>query len=95
MTTKQISLIFALILLACMLVSNIKAQQDHGPSASGRYVLTEVEFLVVGQNGGQYSKAVFKIDTATGATWQYESIVTPDKDGKYFIGWVPLKDAGK
>jgi hypothetical protein len=97
MTAKQMTLtLIASVVIAGIIASGLRGQQDRTASNNGRYTLAQVEYIIIGQNGGEtVHRAVFKLDTATGATWEYTSYLRPDKNGKYLVGWTALNDVPK
>jgi hypothetical protein len=90
---KSITITLALALL---LIITLRADDAPKPAAgpTGRYTLCSA---IVNRQPGQPVASIFKIDTATGKTWRYESSIAMMTNGTMIgearaEGWVTVMD---
>lgn len=78
----------ARVMLTLLLVSCAAQAQESAPSrpttsAASRYQLFQGEYYFINLRGeGRWSKALFRIDTATGQVWIGEQIQSVDATGR-------------
>ena len=80
---------FALGALSVFAIRNSVAQPPM-PSPNPRFQITTGEFIAISQGRGLPQKATFRLDTATGNTSIYISMVATD--GTLMEGWEAVKE---
>ena len=88
MTTKQLALGFAVILLAGLATFRLGAQQETS-SPFQRYTLQQFDFQTQAPSARLAERAVFKIDTTTGRSWRFVSAI---KNGNLETYWDPIDE---
>jgi hypothetical protein len=84
-------MLIAVALLGLGIFWIASAQREASPQTNGRYVVAAVETDTIAPNGTTLPlHTAIKVDTATGKSWIYESMMP--KDGKPLEGWVPISD---
>jgi hypothetical protein len=92
------NLLLTLLLIACGIIAYDHffqpAQITHAqtsPTASGRYQLFQGQFLFTSKTATATIPVIFRIDSATGATWNY--LVMQDDNNKKIQDWVLIRES--